>query len=194
MRDRLVDKDLPVVRYDPPLPFPFGATWSMISLRQMDHLVLPVAGRRSIYATWPPGSFCEVCGIIVDQGYVGSVPGDRVHFPSAKLHRTCEACVRQELRLEASELTGHVCVERCTDRLHLELVDIAGMPLPVAKLPDRHPQLLSLQARGWRVVDVTPPPRLLADVAPTHLAIWIEPVRPLPWVRSPPEEVDPWVW
>jgi len=203
--------------------FPIGVTWSMIALRQTDHLVLPISGRRSIYCSWPPASFCEICGAIDSEGYVGPVVGEKAHFPSVRLHYTCNNCARQALGLGPDDLTGHRCVDRCTDRLHMELVDrevietarptvpaglafpadsaatMAGIPghlLPPAEtdLLECNPTFSELRRRGWQVVDITPAPRPWASANRPLLALWIEPLHPFPWSDSGTRENDPWVW
>jgi hypothetical protein len=221
-------------RQDVAIPPPAGVTWTMIGTRRMDRLVLPIEGRRSIHTVWPPGSFCDHCGVTATEGYVGPVTGDRALFPSCLLRRVCEPCARAWLRLEPDELSGHICTDRCTDRLHLELVDLetpaapgaggcgsivgadggtwstagaarsgrsdglAGVGVPAG--PAGGPGDLGTlgevwQRRGWRIVDVTAPPRPWASSDGRRVAIWLEAARPLPWPVVPSRaQLDPWVW
>lgn len=172
---------------DPP---PAGVCWTMIGCRRRDRPVLPVGGHRSIFTAWPPGSFCEWCGRPGREGYAGPVPGDRAVFPSVLLHRVCEPCARRSLGLADGELRGHSCLDRCTDRLHLHLADIDSPAAP-GELPDDHPIVRHLARHGWRVADTTPPPREIVDPGVCRIALWVEPVRPLPWPR---QREDPWVW
>lgn len=209
-------------------PFPPDTIWTWVATRQPDHLVLPVHGRRSIFVSWPPGSYCETCSAIVSYGYAGPVSGDRAHFPSATVHRVCEPCARRSLGLGPAELTGHRCVDACTDRLHLEVVDVkelASADLDIASVPNRvrasivtagdgavaddgcarktqgpgtipgseepSSPLGTLTARGWQIAEITALPRRCSHGTQRHAAVWIEPIRPLPW---PTERDDPWVW
>lgn len=172
-----------------PLPYPPGATWSMIAMHQPDRMVLPVEGRRSIYTSWPPGSFCEHCGLTGSEGYVGHVTGDRAHFPASHLHRACLPCARRSLQLEPGELTGHVCGDHCTDRLHLELVDVAGAEGAAAATDQA--VIGALRTRGWEVADITRPPRPWSSLGGARMAVWIEPARALPWPAS--RSGDLWV-
>lgn len=229
-------------------PFPPDIIWTWVATRQADHLVLPVQGRRSIFVAWPPGSYCELCSAIVSSGYAGPASGDRVHFPSATVHQVCEPCARRSLDLEPLELTGHRCVDACTDRLHLEVVGAdeltsAGLALPGrpgsgrgiatpagasrarstaaggsraraasagsenaaddrtdrddsiphagASSGDASSTLDSLSARGWQIAEITALPRRCAHGTHRQVAVWIEPIRALPW---PTERDDPWVW
>lgn len=212
MRTKVIRRQLDGYLNDPPSAFPIGATWSMIALRRTDHLVLPLAGNRSIYCSWPPASFCEVCGAIDNEGYVGPVQGDTAHFPSVRLRCTCERCARQMLDLQPGELTGHQCLDRCTDRLHLVLVELQTIDAaPVVGAPgilpagrglapamtaalQNHPTATALRNCGWQIVDVTSPPRPWVDPDIPRLALWIEPVRPLPWESCDTAQDDPWVW
>lgn len=197
--------------------FPPDTSWTWVATRQLDHLVLPVDGQRSIYVAWPPGSYCDKCSVITRFGYAGPVSGERAHFPSTTLHRVCEACARRALSLAPDELTGHCCVSACSDRLHLEVTtseDLAGAGLlhagdsPGARARDviaRHAPvtvgdlgptatpvtMATLGLRGWRIAEITALKRRWSSDPLHQWAVWIEPIRALPW---PAQRDDPWVW
>lgn len=209
-------------------PFPPDTMWTWVASRQLDHLVLPIAGRRSIFVAWPPGSFCEICSVIGPAGYAGPVSGDRAHFPSSTVHQVCEPCARRSLDLGPIELTGHCCVEACTDRLHLEVVSTEALGVVtgpsrtgasstesnIAMVTDRTSTasgsslhgsspaadagsdeaaslVETLTARGWRIAEITAFPRRWSHGTQQRAALWIEPIRALPW---PTQHDDPWVW
>lgn len=155
---------------------PPRGTWSMLATHDGRHVVLPLDGHRSIFAPWPPQHPCEDCGDIRPAGYVGPASLDRVYFPSDLLRCVCEACARRWLGLGPEELTGHVCEERCTDRLHLEVVD-GSAAAGLAVGADDHPVAAGFRSRGWRIAEVGPE----GGPSGAAVAVWIEPVRPLPW-------------
>lgn len=168
---------------------PPPGTWSMIAVHDGRHMVLPLNGNRSIFAPWPPQSFCEGCGRFGSAGYVGPAHFDRAYFPSALLHTVCEPCARSWLELRPDELTGHVCSARCSDRLHLELVDADAATGLTAASTDAHPVVTQLRARGWRIADLDRPPRRWPNDG-AMVRVWIEPARQLPWVTT--EQAERW--
>lgn len=166
--------------------------WTMITVRRRDRLVLPIGGRRSVYATWPPAAYCESCGAMPREGYVGHVWRDNVHYPG-NLRFHCEPCGRRLAGLQPGELTGHVCTEPCTDRLHLELVELDPATAH-GTVPGDHPVVAALRSRGWQVADVTRPPAPYSSLDGTRTALWVEPARALPWPSLTVSVDDPLVW
>lgn len=154
------------------------------------HMVLPLAGRRSIFTLWPPEQFCARCGRLSRSGYVGNAYYNRVFFPSETLQCLCEGCARDVLGLEPGELTGHRCSERCTDRLHLEHVTTTEADEIIRDTTAHHPVTVDLEARGWHIADLSCA-RAARRTDTDEVALWIEPLRKLPWQLL--DDADRWV-
>ena len=136
-----------------------GDEWERRCPRSYDKPVLPLSGRRSIHAAWPPGAVCEICqdGPVNGGGYVGPVSGDTVFYPAPETRFVCESCARKMLELRPEELYGHGCHRLCTDRLHVQ--QIAEQRGVVEQMAEEqridHFQGHFDDKHGWKVVRVT---------------------------------------
>jgi hypothetical protein len=164
-----------------------GDDWPHFCPMRRDKPPLPVEGRRSIYAAWPPAAVCEKCGFkpaSKEGGYVGPVDGDLVRFPNPTTRFVCEPCARSSLGLTDTDLSGHSCQPRCSDLRHVELIPEHRNVVDVLSQPERIARYANDYAeRGWRVVDVREAP-WSPKVMGKYWAVWLEPIHQLPWVSA----------
>ena len=140
-----------------------GDTWNHHTPAQYAEPVLPVSGRRSIYAAWPPGAQCEVCGSEQAAGYAGPVhaPAGNITYPAPEIRYVCKPCARRSLNLSELELTGHACQGRCSDRVHEDAGYFGRGELDELSPAERVEYVAAdYLARGWRVAEVQPAPFL----------------------------------
>jgi hypothetical protein len=148
-------------------------------------VTLPVDGRRSVYAAWPPGAVCEKCQVAFEEGYVGPVEGDSAVFPDQSTRFVCEGCVRSALGLRDGELEHNCQDPHCTDNVHVELrVEGRGALVSLSDAERVEHYAAEYAENGWRVTQVTDAP-WAPKVIGLYWAVWIEQERTLPWSVQP---------